>query len=266
VPGRVLGALATASIALSEGGDAADDALMQLAAVRRRNPLATAACSGRIAAFEARLLATTGRTEEAAAVVGAAQDAEGGFSDPDVAVADARIELALGSPLRALETLGRRRGAPPWLELEARVTEAVAYRAAGDGDRALAALDSALALAEPEAVRRPFVDAGSAVRALLGDHLRRTNAHRWLAAELVALIDGRSSTDGNAPAELLEALSDREAEVLHYLPTIMSNADIAAELYVSVNTVKTHVKSIYRKLGANRRQDAVRRARQLRLL
>ena len=61
-------------------------------------------------------------------------------------------------------------------------------------------------------------------------------------------------------------MSDREAEVLHYLPTIMSNADIAAELYVSVNTVKTHVKSIYRKLGANRRQDAVRRARQLRLL
>ena len=59
---------------------------------------------------------------------------------------------------------------------------------------------------------------------------------------------------------------DRETEVLRYLSTSMSNADIAAELFVSVNTVKTHVKSIYRKLGAGRRQSAVRRARELRLL
>jgi LuxR family maltose regulon positive regulatory protein len=68
------------------------------------------------------------------------------------------------------------------------------------------------------------------------------------------------------PAELLEPLSRREGEVLRYLPTMMSNADIAAELFVSVNTVKTHVKSIYRKLDATRRPDAVRRARQLHLL
>ena len=68
------------------------------------------------------------------------------------------------------------------------------------------------------------------------------------------------------PAELLEPLSAREGEVLHFLPTMMSNADIAAELYVSVNTVKTHVKSIYRKLEVTRRQDAVRRARQLHIL
>jgi LuxR family maltose regulon positive regulatory protein len=114
-------------------------------------------------------------------------------------------------------------------------------------------------------VRRPFVDAGLPVRDLLGEHLRRTNAHRWLATELVQLIDGRDGSSA-APVELLEPLSDREAEVLRYLPTIMSNADIAGELFVSVNTVKTHVKSIYRKLGATRRQEAVRRARQLRLL
>ena len=146
------------------------------------------------------------------------------------------------------------------------MTEAVARRALGDDEAALNALESALALAEPEAVRRPFIDAGAAVRDLLRAHLRRTNAHRWLAAELAAYLDGRQTTEGAAPAELLEALSDRESEVLRYLPTIMSNADIAAELFVSVNTVKTHVKSIYRKLGATRRQDAVRRARQLRLL
>jgi LuxR family maltose regulon positive regulatory protein len=113
-------------------------------------------------------------------------------------------------------------------------------------------------------VRRPFLEAGLPARDLLADHLRATNTHRWLASELVAALDGRLRQA--APAELLEPLSDREREVLRYLPSIMSNADIAAELFVSVNTVKTHVKSIYRKLGATRRQDAVRCARQLGLL
>ena len=72
--------------------------------------------------------------------------------------------------------------------------------------------------------------------------------------------------DGVPRAELLEPLSQRELEVLRYLPTMLSNSEIAGELFVSVNTVKSHVKSIYRKLGAVRRQDAVRRGRQLRLI
>ena len=78
------------------------------------------------------------------------------------------------------------------------------------------------------------------------------------------MLDGEGA--GSAPAELLEPLTEREADVLRYLPTMMSNADIAAELYVSVNTIKSHVKSIYRKLDATQRRDAVRRARQLHLL
>jgi len=259
VPGRALAAVAAASVVLSESGDAADDALLHLRAVRRRTP-ATGLLAGRIAALEARLLAKTARLDEAAAVVAAAG------SDPELTVAAARIRLALGQPAEALGLLEQRQRGGSYAEIEARVTEAVARRMIGEEARALAALETALALAEPELVRRPFLDAGRAVRELLGDHLRRTNAHRWLAADLVALLDGRNGADGIAPAELLEALSDRETEVLHYLPTIMSNADIAGELFVSVNTVKTHVKSIYRKLGATRRQDAVRRARQLRLL
>jgi LuxR family maltose regulon positive regulatory protein len=62
------------------------------------------------------------------------------------------------------------------------------------------------------------------------------------------------------------ALSEREEAVLRYLPTMMSNQEIAAELFVSVNTVKTHLKSIYRKLDADDRRGAVRRARNLSLL
>jgi LuxR family maltose regulon positive regulatory protein len=65
---------------------------------------------------------------------------------------------------------------------------------------------------------------------------------------------------------LPEPLSEREAAVLRFLPTMMSNQEIAAELFVSVNTVKTHLKAIYRKLDVADRRSAVRRARELELL
>ncbi len=65
---------------------------------------------------------------------------------------------------------------------------------------------------------------------------------------------------------LLEPLSERELAVLRFLPTMMSNAEIASEMFVSVNTVKTHLKHIYRKLDVSERRDAVRRGRELRLL
>lgn len=64
----------------------------------------------------------------------------------------------------------------------------------------------------------------------------------------------------------MEELSDRELAVLRYLPTMMSNREIADELFVSVNTVKTHLKQIYRKLDAHDRRDAVTRARRNGLL
>src|SRR5262249_55169949 len=129
----------------------------------------------------------------------------------------------------------------------------------------LSALESALSLAEAEGIRRPFIEAAPGMRELLVQHLRRLASNRWFASELLRRIEGGAEVD-NGPAELLEPLSDRETEVLRYLPTVMANADIAAELFVSVNTVKTHVKNIYRKLDASRRQDAVRRARALHLL
>ena len=65
---------------------------------------------------------------------------------------------------------------------------------------------------------------------------------------------------------LLEPLSDRERAILRYLPTTLSNREIASELFVTTNTVKTHLRSIYRKLDVARRRDAVDRARDLRLL
>ena len=64
----------------------------------------------------------------------------------------------------------------------------------------------------------------------------------------------------------LEPLTERERVVLEYLPSMMSNAEIAQQMLISVNTVKTHLKAVYRKLGVERRRDAVVRARQLEML
>ena len=65
---------------------------------------------------------------------------------------------------------------------------------------------------------------------------------------------------------VVESLSEREREVLLLLAGMLSTAEIAAEMYISVNTVKTHLRSIYRKLSAAHRGEAVRRARQLQLI
>jgi LuxR family maltose regulon positive regulatory protein len=84
--------------------------------------------------------------------------------------------------------------------------------------------------------------------------------------ELLSSFERRAPGVEITKPELLEPLSARERAVLRYLPTLMSNTEIAGELFLSVNTVKTHLRSIYRKLGATRRRDAVERARRLELL
>ena len=91
-------------------------------------------------------------------------------------------------------------------------------------------------------------------------------AHRAFAGELLSSLEQERSPRRSGGDPLLDPLSDRELTVLRFLPTMMSNAEIASELFVSVNTVKTHLKHIYRKLDVSERRDAVRRGRELHLL
>ena len=83
------------------------------------------------------------------------------------------------------------------------------------------------------------------------------------ALELLERISGASAADTEARRTLIDPLTERERTVLRYLASTLSNAEIAAELYVSVSTVKTHQRALYRKLGAAGRRDAVQRARLL---
>jgi LuxR family maltose regulon positive regulatory protein len=100
---------------------------------------------------------------------------------------------------------------------------------------------------------------------MLRQRIRDGTAHRALVGELLDVLAGRAPAPRSA-APLLEPLSEREETLLRYLPTTLSNREIAAELFVTTNTVKTHLRNIYRKLDVAHRREAVQRARDLRLL
>jgi len=192
-------------------------------------------------------------------------------SAAELTVARARLQLAQGDLEEATAALDAVTGGcepMTWsrVSVEAAVLRALTSVRSGDTDGARAWLERALDRAEPEGLRGPFLDAGPGLAELLRIAIRNGTAHRWLAAELLSSLGGESGEPGALPRELLEPLSAKEQVVLRYLPTLMSNQEIAGELYVSVNTVKTHLKSIYRKLGVTHRRDAVGRARELRLL
>ena len=148
---------------------------------------------------------------------------------------------------------------------EAETLRAVARDALLDHEAAAAAIERALDAAERHDLRRCVLGAGPRLLAVLHRHVRGVTAHGALAAELVMVLEG-GAAGRSVPPVLAEALTERELAILRYLPTIMSNQEIARQLYVSVNTVKTHLKQVYRKLGVASRRDAIARARELHLL
>jgi LuxR family maltose regulon positive regulatory protein len=193
----------------------------------------------------------------------------GGVAGPEHSVALARLALAdddITTACTMLEPVLDARRAPKVTRVEAAVLRSIAAERRESEDEAREWIERALEIAETDAIRRPFTDSGPEVGWILRRAIRHGTAHRWLAGSLLAVLDGREVPEGHAARELLEPLSARETVVLRYLPTLLSNQEIAGELFVSVNTVKTHLKSIYRKLGVSDRREAVRLARELRLV
>ncbi|WP_157623378.1 LuxR C-terminal-related transcriptional regulator [Terrabacter sp. Root85] len=179
-------------------------------------------------------------------------------------IARARAELADGD-LRSAERLVRRvitASAPaPALPalVEAVLVGSEVALAAGDERRAVEQAVYAIDLGRSADVVLPFVEAAPRLFSLITRH--DTLAERWP----VPLHD-RAAEHPTPRTGLPESLTDRELSVLRWLTTMMSVAEIADELCVSTNTVKTHVAAVYRKLGVARRRDAVARGRELRLL
>ncbi|HET6752891.1 MAG TPA: AAA family ATPase [Jiangellaceae bacterium] len=183
--------------------------------------------------------------------------------------ARAVICMADGDPATALDVLQEVRDTPPvgpaFTLVEAHLLAGTAHLYLGDRDAAAAAAEAALAAAEPDRLIFPFAMTEAAE--LLDALPRHETAHGALLADIVDLLRGAPapSTD-REPLSQPEELSPSELRVLRYLPTNLTRPEIARELYVSINTVNTHIRNIYSKLAARDRSFAVQRARELRLL
>ncbi|MBN1937421.1 MAG: AAA family ATPase [Anaerolineae bacterium] len=140
----------------------------------------------------------------------------------------------------------------------------LAYQQLKKPDQALAALEEALASAQPGGYVRTFVDRGPRMAHMLRQALVQGIAVDYVQQLLAAFgLDPVASTRRQ---ELVEPFSERELQVLRLLAASLSSVEIAAELYVSANTVRFHLKNIYAKLNVHSREDAVQRAKELGLL
>jgi LuxR family transcriptional regulator, maltose regulon positive regulatory protein len=213
----------------------------------------------------AELLVALGRAEEALAELPDRSDGGGG------AIGVARVAALLALD-RSEQALGEGERVMAYEQLPLPVAVAAAARTAAaaeaEGDRGLAQryAEHALDLAETEGVRLPLAAAMSDLDPVLRRLLRFGTAHRSLIGEVMELARSGTAPSAADVAPLDETLSDRELAVLRYLPTLLSSTEIAGELFVSVNTVKSHLKGVYRKLGVGNRREAVERARDLGLI
>ncbi len=229
----------------------------------------------RIALAEAqgRVLLAAGEPERARVALSQVQARMPGYAR--LLVRQAALELDAGEIEPARETLATALALEPPpsatageaggidVEIEAWLLRALVEHADGYERAAADALEQALTLAEREPYRDAFLLNGPILRALLESQAQLGTAHPAL---LEVLLDGVSTPRAQPGATLAEPLTERELRILHYLPTMLSNSEIGAEMFVSLNTVKTHLRSIYRKLDARGRADAVEKARRVGLL
>ncbi|MEI7058206.1 LuxR C-terminal-related transcriptional regulator [Nocardioides sp. CCNWLW239] len=194
-------------------------------------------------------------------------EVEGLADQPEAARVVALAQMQLGdsdAADAAMSTVLSKRAAVP-IQVSGWLVECARRLHDGPSARAHAALHRALTLASQERVRRPFHEAPAVVRQLLVRDRQLSAEHAWLFE--ISTGPSRSlSAPAGPPAPVLEELTQKEREVLGHLANLLTTEEIASVMYISVNTVRTHVRNILRKLGVSRRNDAVRRARELGLV
>jgi LuxR family maltose regulon positive regulatory protein len=224
----------------------------------------------KLAVTESQACAAAGDTEAALAAAGRVEP-PGGF---ERAVALARAQLAAGDQEAASQALARAPAesdgeVPGCIRLEARLVEAELGYSRNDPDRGRRSLEQALRMAYREQLRLPVILQRAWIHPVLRHDPGLAAAFRRLFDPVLA-VSGRGDAGAGPAIEarpiVVDQLSGKEQEVLRYAAKMLSTAEIAGEMYLSVNTVKSHFKSIFRKLGASHRGEAVRRAQQLGLL
>jgi LuxR family maltose regulon positive regulatory protein len=199
-----------------------------------------------------------------------------------VLIAHGRWDAASALLQRLLETAET--GGQTSRAIEILMLQALALQAGGDTARAVTSLERALALAEPGGFIRTFVDEGPPMARVLVEAATRGVMPDYVAKLLAALEEttkDQGPTTESAPSPLVirdsspalseaealvEPLSERELEVLQLIARGLTNREIAARLFVSLNTVKAHTRNIYGKLNVHSRTQAVARSRELGLL
>lgn len=177
------------------------------------------------------------------------------------------VDEARGGGPELLAYLRARAGEPPdpeltygaqELGLQLRTLLALAgnLHQAGRREAADSLLDGALDLAEAEGYRLPFLQLAARVHPLLLDARVAAARHASLVAELLRI----TAPSGGRGVELTESLSPRELDVLRHLVAGMDTDEIAGDLFLSRHTIRTHTKSIYRKLSVQTKRAAVLRA------
>jgi LuxR family maltose regulon positive regulatory protein len=255
-------------------------------ALRQTEPLldqADISPATRLRILIARILVALGQgdMEAAALAAGQAPKLEEAGSFPDyvsLMLVQARLLLAQGERAAAVQHLAMLHGMASQAGFQSVVAKARVLQAlaAPSPEQALDFLTEALTWTEPENYVRTFVDAGEPMAELLRQAATRGKTpgyvDRLLAAFEGETKDTRPTTGtlplslATPPSSLIEPLSDRELEVLHLLSDGQTNQEIARALCVSINTVKTHLKNVYGKLGVSSRRQATAKGKELGLL
>jgi LuxR family maltose regulon positive regulatory protein len=268
-PDKLVGAVAclvAACVGLAEGR--AGVAVRMVAMARRGWPVPPW-LEERLSLVESQSYAAVGDIRAALA----AAERAGRDSSLEAAVTLAHAWVAAGDRNQARRALApalaTSEEVPERARLQAWLVDARLSYDSGDRARGRRSLESALRLGEREQLRLPFAMERTWLRLVLWRDPDLARAYRQLLEPgLISpgLVSASQATTAQAAPVIVEQLSDREREVLRCVSGMLSTAEVATEMYISVNTVKTHLKSIYRKLEATHRGEAVRRARQLELI
>jgi LuxR family transcriptional regulator, maltose regulon positive regulatory protein len=218
---------------------------------------------------EAALNIVNGQPELAAQMVERLSEPE----SPEGLLVLAQARMATGQKLESAVVASRSAASSLPTRVGGWLLEATRQLDDGEELQAGQALERSLRLAAPERLRRQFREASPQVRRLLRADPQLAAEHGWLGASTLEDVhpsapprrDHEPQPGGDRPVSspLLEPLTEKEREVLGHLAALLTTDEIAGAMFVSVNTVRTHVRNILRKLGASRRNEAVRRAREL---
>ena len=256
----ILGEVFLARLKLAQGDVAGAAALLEETnqSVRQKNFVHRIP---EVAAVQVLLLLRQGNLAEAAHLA----------QTHNLLLSQARVHLAQGKTSAALAVLAQIRQqaeAKAWQDehLKVLVLQSVAYHAQGEKDKAVQVLGDALALAEPSGFIRIFIDEGLPMAQLLSEALAQGMRPDYIGKLLAVFDAGKQQIQDTSPRPLVEPLSPRELEVLHLMAQGLSNQEMSARLFLSLDTVKGHNRKIFGKLQVQRRTEAVAVARELGLV